>query len=56
MLQILLCILLHYYLLDLVNKRFVLIQAANLPNILTGTYNVNAAINYGITQIVSEQL
>jgi gliding motility-associated-like protein len=37
--------------LDLVNKRFCFdIQAANLPNILTGTYNVNAAINYGITQ------
>lgn len=37
--------------LDLVNKKFCFnILAANLPDILTGTYNVSATINYNITQ------
>jgi gliding motility-associated-like protein len=37
--------------LDIATKRFCFeIQAANLPDITTGTYNVSATINYGLLQ------
>lgn len=37
--------------LDLINKRFCFdLVAANLPNIINGTYNVSATINYGLLQ------
>ena len=40
-------------LLDLVNKKFCFdIATANLPNLISGTYNVSATINYNFVQTV----